>query len=108
MRSRVRPSTGEQGAPDSVPIKETVEALGELIAAGKIKNYGLSNESTFGVCEFVRAADELGVKRPVSIQNSFCLLHRQYDTEVAEACAKSNYDILLLLLDAVGGRGVVR
>merc|ERR1719409_1944145 len=81
---------------DSVPIKETVEALGELIAAGKIKNYGLSNESTFGVCEFVRAADELGVKRPVSIQNSFCLLHRQYDTEVAEACAKSNYDILLL------------
>ena len=80
----------------SVPIKETVEALGELIAAGKIKNYGLSNESTFGVCEFVRAADELGVKRPVSIQNSFCLLHRQYDTEVAEACAKSNYDILLL------------
>ena len=81
---------------DSVPIKETVEALGELIAAGKIKNYGLSNESTFGVCEFVRAADELGVKRPVSIQNSFCLLHGNTTPEVAEACAKSNYDILLL------------
>jgi aryl-alcohol dehydrogenase-like predicted oxidoreductase len=48
------------------------------------------------VCEFVRAADELGVPRPVSIQNSFCLLHRQFDTEVAEACSKSNYNILLL------------
>ncbi|OUS45712.1 NADP-dependent oxidoreductase domain-containing protein [Ostreococcus tauri] len=82
--------------PNTVPIRETVAALGELIKAGKIKHYGLSNESTFGVCEFVRAADELGVPRPVSIQNSYCLLHRQFDTEVAEACAKSNYNILLL------------
>jgi len=87
----------------SVPIKETVEALGELIAAGKIKNYGLSNESTFGVCEFVRAADELGVKRPVSIQNSFCLLHRSFETELAEACAESNYDIGLLPWTPLGG-----
>jgi aryl-alcohol dehydrogenase-like predicted oxidoreductase len=45
---------------EAVPIKETVAALGELIAAGKIKHYGLCNETTYGVCEFVRAADELG------------------------------------------------
>ena len=81
---------------DAVPIKETVGALGELIAAGKIKHYGLSNETTYGVCEFVRAADELGVPRPVSIQNSFCLLHRSFETELAEACAPSHYDIALL------------
>ena len=81
---------------DAVPIKETVAALGELIAAGKIKHYGLSNETTYGVCEFVRAADELGVPRPVSIQNSFCLLHRSFETELAEACAPSHYDIALL------------
>ena len=81
---------------DAVPIKETVAALGELIAAGKIRHYGLSNETTFGVCEFVRAADELGVPRPVSIQNSFCLLHRTFETELAEACAPSHYDIGLL------------
>ena len=31
-----------------------LESIGELIAAGKIKHYGLSNETTFGVCEFVR------------------------------------------------------
>ena len=81
---------------DAVPIKETVAALGELIAAGKIRHYGLSNETTYGVCEFVRAADELGVPRPVSIQNSFCLLHRTFETELAEACAPSHYDIGLL------------
>lgn len=81
---------------DAVPIKETVAALGELIAVGKIKHYGLSNETTYGVCEFVRAADELGVARPVSIQNSFCLLHRSFETELAEACAPSHYNIGLL------------
>ena len=88
---------------DSVPIRETVEALGALIEAGKIRHYGLSNESTFGVCEFVRAADELGVPRPVSIQNSFCLLHRSFETELAEACAESNYDIGLLPWTPLGG-----
>lgn len=81
---------------DAVPIKETVAALGELIEAGKIRHYGLSNETTYGVCEFVRAADELGVPRPVSIQNSFCLLHRSFETELAEACAPSHYNIGLL------------
>jgi len=81
---------------DSVPVAETVAALGELIAAGKIRHYGLSNETTYGVCEFVRAADALGVPRPVSIQNSFCLLHRSFETELAEACAPSHYNIGLL------------
>jgi len=82
--------------PNTVPVRETVAALGELIRDGKIKHYGLSNETTFGVCEFVRAADELGVPRPVSIQNSFCMLHRSFETELAEACAPSNYNIGLL------------
>ena len=81
---------------DAVPIRETLVALGELIASGKIRHYGLSNETTFGVCQWVRAADELGLPRPVSIQNSFCLLHRSFETELAEACCTSNYNIGLL------------
>jgi len=93
----------EKERENSVPIKDQVAALGELIAAGKIRHYGLSNETTFGVCEFVRAADELGIPRPVSIQNSFCLLHRSFETELAEACARSNYNIGLLPWTPLGG-----
>ena len=63
-----------------VAFEETVLALKELLDAGKIKSYGLSNETSYGVCEFVRVADKLGVPRPVSIQNSFCLLHRSYES----------------------------
>eukprot|EP00976_Prorocentrum_cordatum_P102824 1193224-Prorocentrum_minimum.AAC.6 len=63
---------------------------------GKIKHYGLSNETTFGVCEFGRIADELGMPRPVSIQNSFSLLHRSFEDHLAEACAPRNYNVGLL------------
>ena len=79
-----------------IEFEETVLALKELLDAGKIKSYGLSNETSYGVCEFVRTADKLGVPRPVSIQNSFCLLHRSYETELAETCAPSHHNISLL------------
>ena len=37
---------------DAVPIEETVAAMKELIDLGKIRYYGLSNETTFGVCQW--------------------------------------------------------
>ncbi|KAA8491392.1 Protein tas [Porphyridium purpureum] len=88
---------------DSVPLRETLDALRTLLEQGKIKHYGLSNETTFGVCEVVRAADEMGMPRPVSIQNSFSLLHRSFETELAEACAPSNYNIGLLPWSVLAG-----
>jgi len=88
---------------ESVPIKETLGALWDLIKAGKIKHYGLSNETTYGVAEWVKAADEMGAPRPVSIQNSFSLLGRTFATELAEACAPSNYNIGLLPWSPLGG-----
>jgi len=88
---------------DSVPIKETVAALGKLIAEGKIKHYGLSNETPFGVCEFCREADALGVPRPVSIQNSFSLVHRAFEDALAECCAPSHFNIGLLPWSPLAG-----
>lgn len=88
---------------EAIPIRETLEALGKLLAAGKIKAYGLSNESSFGLCESVRIADELGMPRPASIQNSFSLLNRSFEYELAEACAPSNYNIGLLPCSVLAG-----
>ena len=64
------------------------------------RHYGLSNESTYGVCNFVQVADKLGFPRPVSIQNSYSLLHRTFDNELAEAC--HYYDIGLLPWSPLG------
>ena len=88
---------------DAVPFAETVAAIKELIDSGKIKYWGLSNESTFGVCELVKAADAIGCPRPVSIQNQFSLLYRPFEGELAEACAPSHYNIGLLPWTPLGG-----
>ena len=49
---------------DGPPIREQVEGMAALIKAGKIRHYGLSNETAWGVCEFRRVARELGVPGP--------------------------------------------
>lgn len=88
---------------DSVPFVETLRGIKALIDEGKIRHWGVSNETTYGVCELVRAADELGMPRPVSIQNQFCLLNRSFESELAEACAPSHYNIGLLPWSVLGG-----
>uniref|UniRef100_A0A7S4EWY1 NADP-dependent oxidoreductase domain-containing protein n=1 Tax=Chrysotila carterae TaxID=13221 RepID=A0A7S4EWY1_CHRCT len=70
---------------DEVSFAEQVEVMGELIKAGKIRHWGLSNETPFGVCEFARVCDALGVPRPVSVQNSYSLLQRSDETGLVEA-----------------------
>ena len=49
---------------DGPSIHEQVEGMAAMIKAGKIRHYGLSNETAWGVCEFRRAAKELGVPGP--------------------------------------------
>lgn len=88
---------------NSVPIEETLGALKELIDAKKIRYYGLSNESTFGLCQWCRAADKIGAPYPVSVQNQFSLLYRTFESELAEACAPSNYNVALLPWTPLGG-----
>lgn len=80
---------GHQLAPDKhdfVSFDEQVKAMGELIKEGKIRHWGLSNESSYGVMMFCFTADRLGVPRPVSIQNDFSLTDRRFETELAETC----------------------
>lgn len=80
---------------DSIPIEETAAALRDLIEAGKIRYIGLSNESPLGVCEWVKATTDLGIRdRLVSIQNSYSLLDRRFDGDLAEVCNFHNIGLL--------------
>ena len=76
------------------PIEEQVAALASLIKAGKIRHYGVSNETAWGVCEFQRAAKALGVPGPVTIQNSYSLLSRGVDNDLAETLFRENMSLL--------------
>lgn len=88
---------------ETIPIAETVAALGELLKSGQIRHWGLSNESTFGVCKFMACCKEQGVAPPVSIQNGYGLVWRTFECELAEACAPSNFNIGLLPWSVLGG-----
>lgn len=63
------------------PVEETVRALGDLIRAGKIRAYGLSNHSGWKLAEFSRAADALGIERPAASQPLYNLANRQVEVE---------------------------
>lgn len=67
------------------PIAETVRAFGELIRAGKIRYYGLSNHRAWKLAEFCRTADELGVDRPIVSQPLYNLANRQIEFEHLDA-----------------------
>ncbi len=71
---------------EAVPIAEQLEALSGQIKAGKIRYIGLSNETPWGVTEFVRCAEQLGLPKIVSIQNAYHLMNRTFESGLAEAC----------------------
>ena len=75
-------------------IHEQVEGMAAMIKAGKIRHYGLSNESSWGVCEFHRAASELGLPGPVTLQNSYSLVSRNADGDLAEALFRQGMSLL--------------
>eukprot|EP00892_Ulva_mutabilis_P005429 jgi/Ulvmu1/3258/UM151_0006.1 len=63
-----------------------VEAMGELIEEGKIKAWGVSNETAYGLTMMCETAQRLGVPLPATIQNDFSLCDRKFDMDLAEVC----------------------
>jgi aryl-alcohol dehydrogenase-like predicted oxidoreductase len=79
---------------DTVPIRETLEALSELVQEGKIRYIGLSNETAWGVMRFVHLAKEYGLPRVVSVQNAYSLLNRNWETGLAEIGFREDVSLL--------------
>ena len=66
------------------PILGQLQALGKLVKAGKIRAIGLSNESSYGVHEFVRLAEQHGLPKIATVQNPYCLLNRTLENGLDE------------------------
>ena len=65
-------------------IHEQLQALGKLVQAGKVRAIGLSNESPYGVHEFVRLAEQHGLPKIATVQNPYCLLNRTLENGLDE------------------------
>ncbi len=86
------------------PIAETVGAIGELIRAGKIRYFGISNYRGWRIAELVNCCDRMGVPRPVVCQPYYNLLNRMPEVEILPACA--NYGMGVATYSPVA-RGVL-
>ena len=71
-----------------------VEALAPIVAAGKVREFGLSNESAWGTMGWLAAADRTGGPRVVAVQNEYSPLCRLYDTDMAELGQKEDVTLL--------------
>jgi aryl-alcohol dehydrogenase-like predicted oxidoreductase len=78
----------------SHPIAETVEVMTDLVKAGKIRHFGLSNESAWGTMTFLKHADAKGQARVQSVQNAYNLLNRTYEVALAEVTMHENVSLL--------------
>jgi aryl-alcohol dehydrogenase-like predicted oxidoreductase len=67
-------------------IAETVGAIGDLIRAGKIRYFGVSNFRGWRIGEVMRWCEKLGVPQPVACQPYYNLLNRLPEVEVLPAC----------------------
>lgn len=79
---------------DTVPIAEQLEALADLVKAGKVRHIGLSNETPWGVSEFVRCAEKFGLPKIVSVQNAYHLMNRTFEAGLAEVCHHAKVGLL--------------
>ncbi|MDP3412699.1 MAG: aldo/keto reductase, partial [Polaromonas sp.] len=75
-------------------IQQQLEALDGLVKAGKVRAIGLSNETPYGVHEFVRLADQLGLAKVAAVQNPFCLINRTVENGLDESLHRLGVSLL--------------
>ncbi|SEU04171.1 aldo/keto reductase [Paracoccus homiensis] len=83
---------GKQQALDH--MADVLRAVQAAQKAGKIRAFGLSNETAWGLGRWCDVADSLNAPRVAAIQNEYSLLHRLYDTDLAEAAVQEDVTLL--------------
>lgn len=105
---RVVNSFGRLGFPhtpdeDFLDPAETLDALAELVKAGKIRHVGVSNETPWGVMRHLAAHDADGARpRLQSIQNPYSLLNRSFEVGLAEVALREQVGLLAYAPMAAG------
>jgi aryl-alcohol dehydrogenase-like predicted oxidoreductase len=75
-------------------VHDQLLALGKLIAAGKVRAIGLSNETPWGVTEFLRVAEAHGLQRIATVQNGYSLSNRSVDNGLDETLYRGGVGLL--------------
>jgi aryl-alcohol dehydrogenase-like predicted oxidoreductase len=72
----------------------TLQTLDALIKEGKIRHWGLSNETAWGTTTFLHLAEKHQLARPVSLQNEYSLVCRLFEPDLAEVALRDKVGLL--------------
>ncbi len=75
-------------------LLESLRAVDDLIKAGKIRAFGVSDDSAWGVMQLLRLSEQHGLARVQSVQNEYSLLCRLFDTDLAEVAHHEDVGLL--------------
>ncbi len=86
--------SGQDRAETHAHMREVLAVLKELVTEGRIRHFGLSNESAWGVMNWLMLAREMEAPEVVTVQNEYSLLCRMYDTDLAELSANEGVRLM--------------
>ena len=78
----------------ATPLLETLDALNDFVKAGKIRHIGVSNETPWGLMNYLQLAKEHDLPRMASIQNPYNLLNRTFEIALAEIAHREQVPLL--------------
>ncbi len=75
-------------------IFEVLQTIQNLISEGKIRHFGLSNETPWGIMRFLNESEKHNLPKIVTLQNPYSLLNRSLEVGISEVCCRENVGIL--------------
>lgn len=84
--NQVKPSDTDVAA-QKENMRDILSGIKQAIDSGKIRHWGLSDDTTWGIHTYLSLCDEMGIPKPVSIQNEFSLIHLKDWPYLIESCA---------------------
>ena len=86
--------SGQNRAETIAHMEDALECLQRMVDAGKIRWFGLSNESAWGTAQWLRLSEDRGWPRVQTMQNEYSLLCRLYDTDMAELSVNEDVGLI--------------
>lgn len=78
----------------SIPLEESAKAMNDLIDAGKVRHWAISNFSAEQISNLLAVCDGNGWRRPVALQPAYSLIKRNIEAEILPLCQREQIAVI--------------